>query len=1240
MVFLGAGCGGAGGSAPTDSTADQETAMAGQALVGVAPGKFGDPAVVAAIGQVGTILSSDAATGFYQVQLNSGMTLASASAALTSSDIVYVEPNWEAHTLAAAPAPNDTYWAQQYPAAVQTEVQEAWKLWSPGGPVDPASTASGTITIDVTTLQPGDTVSVGSYTFIASSDPNAQASQKMFAIATGSTPNEDTAAGLVEDMSFNFLVTSSNLSASNVGAVVTVTDTTPGSAGNNVAFATSNSTAFTFSGPTLSGGQDSTTFALVAVVDTGVDVTHDDLKNKVVTGYNALDTSSIVTDSDGHGTQVAGVVAAEINNGAGVAGIAAVGNSNNLVADDLHVVKIMPIKVSSSTLPPTHASIASGVSYAVDHGANVVLISLGSGAPSWTLQSAIQYAYAHHVLVVAAAGNSGSSVMKYPAAYQAASQKVLSVTSVGATDTLSSDANYGSWVNLAAPGENIITTTLNDGYTNSSMVRGSSYSAAFVAGAAALVWSAYPPATTHTAGALTLDELRNLLITSVDGVSQTAGKTLPAAAGRLNVQAAMLNAVNASSATPVVVPSSLFFNASSVASGGTLTGTVVLSGPVTGSALAVSLSSTGTDSAAATVPASVSIPVGSSSGTFSLKAGVVTADKAPVITATAHSATVSRTVTVSPPGLVSIKVDKSSVTGGTTLTGTLTFNVAPATATNVTVTSSNTSAIANVGTVTVAAKSVTATFSIPTQAVAADQNSITLTATQGSNTATAQVAVLAPVVLSLKFNLSSTVVWQSPGTSGAVTGTVTLSGNSKGGTAVQLWPSDLGIRLLQNGNPVQLSSGALTVTVPDGSSTTTFTVQPEPATVATTYSVIANTGTYNASTNAGKSASFKVTPALASLALSATSVMGAGSATGTVTLSAVAPTGGIAVALTSSQSRVTVNGSVTVPAGALTVTFPITVAAGTTVVTSTIDANLLGVDVTKTITAAAPVVSKLALSPSSIAVNDVATATVTLSSAAPASYTVQLVSATPAKATVPASVTATAGATTVTFQVTGVAAGSSVITVTDPTGNAKTATVTVTAPSFSVSFSGATPVGGLQNVTGTITLAKAVTSATTVSLSGNGKVTVPASITISSGKTGTFAVTTLPAAADTGSSVTATIGTESQSANLTVKQTLALAIATQPTDGGGAAGSLTVTLAATPASAVNVVLALSGTSASSFVLSGSGVSGSGPYTVSVSNTTPVSVTITEASGSAGDVATVTPSIGSTAAGAAATITSL
>lgn len=225
----------------------------------------------------------------------------------------------------------------------------------------------------------------------------------------------------------------------------------------------------------------------VAVLDSGVDGNHEDISSQVVKRANFSGSATkrndvVAEDYYGHGTHVAGIVAATANNGLGVAGVCP-------------NCTIMAGKVLSDSGMGTSSGLANGINWAATNGAKVINMSLVVGA-SQTLQTAVDNAWKADVVLVAAAGNSGSTGMMYPAAYP-------TVIAVGATDNNDNKASFsthGSWVDVGAPGVSVYSTFPNHRFTigrqnnramNYDIGSGTSMAAPIVAGVAGLAWSAH-----------------------------------------------------------------------------------------------------------------------------------------------------------------------------------------------------------------------------------------------------------------------------------------------------------------------------------------------------------------------------------------------------------------------------------------------------------------------------------------------------------------------------------------------------------------------------------------------------------------------------------------------------------------------------------------------------------------------------------------------------------------------------
>jgi thermitase len=211
---------------------------------------------------------------------------------------------------------------------------------------------------------------------------------------------------------------------------------------------------------------------VIAVVDTGVDLDHPDLKHKLVEGYNAIDEKATPDDDNGHGTHVAGIIASETNNHEGVAGIT-------------WYNQIMPVKTLAKDGYGYTFDIAKGIVWATDHGADVINLSLGNYQPATVLKEAIQYAYDKGVVLIAASGNDNTNQPSYPAAFD----QVLSVSAIGYSGERASFSNYGNYIDVAAPGVDIPSTYFENQYA---ALSGTSMASPHVTGLAGLILSTNP----------------------------------------------------------------------------------------------------------------------------------------------------------------------------------------------------------------------------------------------------------------------------------------------------------------------------------------------------------------------------------------------------------------------------------------------------------------------------------------------------------------------------------------------------------------------------------------------------------------------------------------------------------------------------------------------------------------------------------------------------------------------------
>ncbi|OCA88955.1 S8 family serine peptidase [Pseudobacillus wudalianchiensis] len=207
----------------------------------------------------------------------------------------------------------------------------------------------------------------------------------------------------------------------------------------------------------------------VAVIDGGIDSRHSEFKNRLVYPYNAI-TSSTVLPVDHHGTHVAGIIGAAMNS-SGVTGVAP-------------GVKLMPINVFEGEYADSY-TIAEAILYAVDQGADVLNLSLGSYSYTGILEYAANYAVNKGAIVIAAAGNEDTSLPFYPAALS----NVIGVSATSAADKITRFSNFGRYINVSAPGQDILSTIAGNSY---GYMDGTSMAAPVVSGTAALILSKNP----------------------------------------------------------------------------------------------------------------------------------------------------------------------------------------------------------------------------------------------------------------------------------------------------------------------------------------------------------------------------------------------------------------------------------------------------------------------------------------------------------------------------------------------------------------------------------------------------------------------------------------------------------------------------------------------------------------------------------------------------------------------------
>ena len=228
--------------------------------------------------------------------------------------------------------------------------------------------------------------------------------------------------------------------------------------------------------------------AIVAVIDTGILGTHEDLGGVLLPGFDfVLGTGDGLVADNFHGSHVAGIVAANVNNNLGIAG----------AGDSL---RVLPVRVLNGAGSGSSAAVANGIIWAADQGADVINLSLGSTSNSLVVESAVDYAVSKGVVVVAAAGNSGA--LRNPIIYPAALDNVVSVAAIASDSSRAGFSGYGSWVDITAPGVSIRSLDIGSD-ASYAYASGTSMATPYVAAAAGLLRAADP--------SLTVVEIRNLL---------------------------------------------------------------------------------------------------------------------------------------------------------------------------------------------------------------------------------------------------------------------------------------------------------------------------------------------------------------------------------------------------------------------------------------------------------------------------------------------------------------------------------------------------------------------------------------------------------------------------------------------------------------------------------------------------------------------------------------------------------
>jgi hypothetical protein len=950
----------------------------------------------------------------------------------------------------------------------------------------------------------------------------------------------------------------------------------------------------------------------VAILDTGADCTHPDFVD-VVGGTTAtsggsqfaaaLSTAIVPTtitspaclwqDDHGHGTHVAGILAAATNNGKGIASLG-------------FPAQLMIYKVMDKTGYGSDFDIASGITRAADAGARIISMSLGGAGYSQLLQDAVDYAWSKNVLVIAAAGNSNSSTLFYPAG----ANYVLGVGATDSSDAKASFSNFGFGLDVMAPGVNILSTYPGNTYVNMS---GTSMATPMVSAVAGLI-----AATTTD---LASDAVAQRIEQSAESKSTTGAWDQYYGYGRVNALHSLSGEMRATTtgglAGQVINASGTPVNGAQVRMGGVLITTPATglfrfgNMPVGATTLTVSDGVNPTWSYNVVIPAGadsslrvrLGVPTGAFTGSVTaggqlLAGAVVQASQAGVVKASAvtdNNGLFTLPVTAGTYDLLSSAVGHSAyrlsaqtvAAGGSryvqmlmhdlgTITGTVVNDSGtPLAGVQITVDSGSFSA----GAVTDAQGKFT-TLGLP-----AGTYSTTASLAGGISSTTAGVGVIDGSSTVANFQLANAGVLYQLTLSAASFGSGTTIAGNKVILTGPAGASGAVVTLRSSNSAVALPPAS--VTIPAGAS------QSAPFSI-TTGAVTVDTAVTISASLAGmvKTANLTVAPfTISSIVLSTTQLAGGGSSTSNqIYISANAPVGGAIIRLTSSNPAVTVPASVTIPEGSrVSAPFTIlttTVSAATSV---TLTATYFGSVKTAIFTVTPTVLTALSTWTTAVTGgNPIKSVSVTLNGPAPVGGAVVLLTSSDSAAVPPVSVTVPAGSTTsgyFTIPTLQVNTSEPVTIKATYGGVSKSVTVNVKPTALSALYLSATPISGGKNLGGSIYIdGPAPSGGAVVTLSSANPViaTPPATVTVAAGAavSPTFIVKTGSVTAATPVVITATYGGVSKSITVNVKPTaLAALVASVAAVTGGKASGASVALdgPAPPAGAVVTLISSSPT---------------------------------------------------------------
>ncbi|MBN1644051.1 MAG: S8 family serine peptidase [Dehalococcoidales bacterium] len=244
---------------------------------------------------------------------------------------------------------------------------------------------------------------------------------------------------------------------------------------------------------------------VVAVLDSGIDIKQEELAGKVIASVN-FSTSRTTADVYGHGTFIAGLIAASVENLETVTGVA-------------YNCSLLNVKVADDAGFTGAEAVAKGIRWAADNGADIINLSVVLTKPSTAVEEAVKYAWSKGCLLVAAAGNNAGLKPMYPAVYQ----NVIAVGATDVNDRIPRWFNRGQWVTVSAPGADIYSTLPGDEYAQKS---GTSFATAIVSGEAALLFAV---AVDENGDGFVNDEVRDAIVNNTDAVPGAGGT------GRINV---------------------------------------------------------------------------------------------------------------------------------------------------------------------------------------------------------------------------------------------------------------------------------------------------------------------------------------------------------------------------------------------------------------------------------------------------------------------------------------------------------------------------------------------------------------------------------------------------------------------------------------------------------------------------------------------------------------------------------